>query len=174
MRKDLITSWATLNPWRNCVRRLYIQLVLVISVISSGCASTGYFKEASKTEAHATLRFEMRQGVAGKLFSAQNVLPMEINGLPPNDLTKWDFRAFRVQPGEVRLLVQISITGKIVTNCLLTFVAQANQVYYFFAENEDAVLRAVGVDENDAKVATCEGNKQLAPPPNTVPVFIPT
>lgn len=148
-------------------------LPAIAALFLAGCAST--FHEPSRSQPHALITFERMKGIMGSL-GGQEVLPLEINELPPNEWTKWNFNAFKVEPGSVRLLLQTQ-SGKTVEGTLfITFEAVAGKTYHVTSSPDAQFFNVTIADSDGEVIAEGQAEKHRASYRGStyVPIFIPT
>jgi hypothetical protein len=152
-------------------------ILAAVALCAPETAPAASYKEPEKGQPHAVLKFSAEKGVsAGTLLglSVQKIIPLEINLLPPNALTKINYRSFRVEPGPMKVLVQAAGRRRLIAICLVEFDAAAGAVYEFQSmDGADSITVRV-LDAEQQEVATCEGKKQLAPQGAPTPIFVPS
>lgn len=147
--------------------------VLGLAIFLGACASTSYFKEASSSELHAVLRFEKVKGVLGPL-GGQQIVPLEINGQPPNQWNKWSFKEFLIPPGNIVILAKVNVSLAVTAYGYVKFFAEPGEIYEVThtAEIEEVVIK---VANSKAEVLSAVKAKKLPDrnQPNYMPIFIP-
>jgi len=120
--------------------------------------------------------FEATKGLEYALTSRQIIYPLEINGLPINNLARWDLIDFRVPCGTTKLLVTASVDRGVYGMGFLKFNAEAGQEYSVTAQSLDQSFMIFVKDKAMREIAKTEAKKTLSPPsnPTFVPMFIPT
>lgn len=119
--------------------------------------------------------FEKTKGIEYALTSRQIVYPLEINGLPINNLARWDLVDFRIPSGTTKLLVMASIDRGVEGMGFLKFDAEAGQEYSVTAQSLDESFVIYVKDKALHEIAKTEAKKTLSAPSNPafVPIFIP-
>ena len=149
-----------------------ILLAALFFLALSGCAT--YYDEASSDEPHALLVFEKLESGFASAFGATQVVPLELNGLPPNEWNKWDYQRFRVYPGSMLLFVQAEVSNTIAGFGYLDFEAREGETYTVSRTVRERDILIVVLDSNERKVNSAVVDKVPIQAPVTVPIYIPT
>ena len=103
-----------------------IVIILLYILLFTGCAT--YYQEPTESSDHALLTFQESKGGAG-VFGNQDVIPLKINGFSPS-YYKWDYKSFRIKPGETNLQLRILGEGQMGGSLSLSFNAKSGEVYH--------------------------------------------
>lgn len=136
------------------------------------CANTTYFKEPGKEQPHGVLAFSVEESASGSLFRVPQVVPLEINGSPPNHWTKMNMKRFNVASGDLDLRLQAPLASHRVAICSLGFKVEPDHVYSIEATNSDETTRIRVLDAENHEIATCESKREFAPQNKTVPLIL--
>ena len=88
--------------------------ILAASILP-GCAASPRFVEPEPTAPHAAIVFEKAEG----LFGGLEVVPLEINGLPPGSMTDPDLVGYRLPPGDVVVFAATAMPNRMVGSAFI-------------------------------------------------------
>lgn len=122
--------------------------LLFCLIYSSGCVTTGVFREASFQAPHAIILFQGLKGIGGAI-GGHAVFPLEINGKEPSQL-KWSHKKFRVDPGPITILAEANcLNTRVTAYDTIKFNIEAGEIYLIEREiNIDNVVFTVKNSKN--------------------------
>jgi len=146
-----------------------MMLICGVSILG-GCTGVPYYKEASFNSPHALVQFEKAEGPVSAVFGGMKVVPLEINGRPPNEWNKWSFREFKVHPGKVSILVKVYISSSLEAFGYVKFEASNGEVYKVSRILREENIEIIVTNSSGEKLSSVTARKQ---PVNSQPYYVP-